>query len=110
MTESGQYEAAWAALRWRFVVQYAVVAVTIAALMAKGFVSQWLQVDAGVVIVVCIVAILGLNAWIYRFPCPRCGQLFRKAWPPSYRPWQWDYLRTCQHCGLRFNEIPRETP
>ena len=55
--------------------------------------------------VVCITGMLCATYWLYRFRCPRCGEIFFSRWADGYFALSRDPLR-CEKCGLSVDEIP----
>ena len=91
---SGPYARAWRdykrriILPWIFVLAFVVLPYPSVLLLRAG-VPPWACILLFLAILIAIL-VSYFRMWV--FPCPRCGQLFRKSW-------KW-YGSQCVHCGL----------
>ena len=99
--EKERYVAAWSARRRRYRVYYGVLAAVAVVTATSGYwtADPLAVAGIGIVLMVCT------TYWLYRFLCPRCGEIFWSQWLQKPR-----FLETgpqrCECCGLRVNEIP----
>lgn len=98
MNEADRYKAAWRARRQRLGIFF---------VLAFALLGGLHETDSPLVGAACLAGIVALIWWLYRFRCPRCGEIFLRQWYKFTCRTREGPLR-CEHCGLALNEIPGE--